>query len=91
MKIKSLFIVLIATAMLLAVTAAPVLAQYPDKPVSFVIPFPPGDLEDVLTRMIAEDFQKEYGTPAAVVNKPGGGAAHFRVRLKSLRHRLMAV
>ena len=52
-------------------------AEYPDKPVSFVVPWPPGDLEDVLTRMIAEDFQAEYGTPAAVVNKPGGGGGPF--------------
>ncbi|MGI9504094.1 MAG: tripartite tricarboxylate transporter substrate-binding protein, partial [Geminicoccaceae bacterium] len=38
---------------------------------------PPGDLEDVLTRMIAEDFQEEYGVAAAVVNKPGGGGGPF--------------
>ena len=34
-------------------------------------------LEDVLTRMIAEDFQEEYGVAAAVVNKPGGGGGPF--------------
>lgn len=52
-------------------------ADYPTKPVSFVVPFPPGDLEDVLTRMIAEDFQAEHGVAAAVVNKPGGGGGPF--------------
>lgn len=52
-------------------------ADYPDKPVSFVVPFPPGDLEDVLTRLIADDFQSAYGQPAAVVNKPGGGGGPF--------------
>ncbi len=57
--------------------ASPVLAEYPEKPVSFIVPWPPGDLEDVLTRMIAEDFQKEYGVAAAVVNKPGGGGGPF--------------
>ena len=36
------------------------------------MPWPPGDAEDVLTRMIADDFQAKYGVPAAVVNKPGG-------------------
>jgi len=45
--------------------------------VSFIVPWPPGDLEDVLTRMIAEDFQAEYGVSAAVVNKPGGGGGPF--------------
>lgn len=57
--------------------AAPALAEYPDRPVSFVVPFPPGDLEDVLTRIIADEFQDEYGVPAAVVNKPGGGGGPF--------------
>jgi len=52
-------------------------ADYPEKPVSFVVPWPPGDLEDILTRMIADEFQPEYGLPAAVVNKPGGGGGPF--------------
>ena len=52
-------------------------AEYPERPVEFVVPWPPGDLEDVLTRMIAEDFQEAYGVPAAVVNKPGGGGGPF--------------
>ena len=45
-----------------AVFAAPAFAEYPEKPVSFVVPWPPGDLEDVITRIIAEDFQETYGT-----------------------------
>ncbi|MDA4848323.1 tripartite tricarboxylate transporter substrate binding protein [Hoeflea poritis] len=55
----------------LGMTAAT--AEYPEKPVSFVVPFPPGDLEDVITRMIAEDFQAKYGVAAAVINKPSDG------------------
>lgn len=53
------------------------LAEYPEKPVEFVVPFPPGDLEDLLTRIIADEFQDTYGVPAAVVNKPGGGGGPF--------------
>lgn len=52
-------------------------ADYPEKPVSFVVPWPPGDLEDVLTRMMADEFQSTYGVAAAVVNKPGGGGGPF--------------
>lgn len=67
------------TAMALAMSsiAGAAQAEYPEKPVEFVVPWPPGDLEDVLTRMIAEDFQNAYGVPAAVVNKPGGGGGPF--------------
>jgi tripartite-type tricarboxylate transporter receptor subunit TctC len=59
------------------IAAGGAVAEYPEKPVEFVVPWPPGDLEDILTRMIAEDFQAEYGVPTAVVNKPGGGGGPF--------------
>ena len=57
----------------LGIATAPVQAAYPERPVQFVIPWPPGDLEDVLTRLIAKQFSKDYGVPAAVVNRAGGG------------------
>lgn len=57
--------------------AQPAAADYPEKPVSFIVPWPPGGEEDLLTRMIADEFQAMYGTPAAVVNKPGGGGGPF--------------
>ncbi len=74
---KPILMALAATISLGAFVTAPAFAEYPEKPVQFIVPFPPGDLEDVLTRMIAEDFQAKYGSPAAVVNKPGGGGGPF--------------
>lgn len=72
---KSRIALTLAAAATLMGSAA--LAEYPEGPVSFIVPWPPGDLEDVLTRMIAEDFQAAYGQPAAVVNRPGGGGGPF--------------
>ena len=66
-----------ALALTMAAMGGAAMAEYPEKPVSSIVPWPPGDLEDVLTRMIAEDFQAEYGVSAAVVNKPGGGGGPF--------------
>lgn len=75
MKIRTIAVSLLA-ASLIGVSGL-ALAEYPEKPVQFIVPWPPGDLEDVLTRMIADDFQEAYGVPAAVVNKPGGGGGPF--------------
>ncbi len=74
---KGLIVGLSATFMAAAAAFAPVQAEYPTKPVSFVVPFPPGDLEDVLTRLIADEVQKQTGVASAVVNKPGGGGGPF--------------
>jgi tripartite-type tricarboxylate transporter receptor subunit TctC len=74
---KTAAIAAVASVATLAVMSAPQAADYPNKPVSFIVPFPPGDLEDVLTRIIAEEFQTSTGMAAAVVNKPGGGGGPF--------------
>ncbi|MDP2087314.1 MAG: tripartite tricarboxylate transporter substrate binding protein [Gemmobacter sp.] len=64
-------------AAILTAVAMPALADYPNQPVSFIVPWPPGDLEDVLTRMIADQMQTDHGVAAAVVNRPGGGGGPF--------------
>ena len=69
------------TAALAATTtiagALPAFADYPTSPVQFVVPFPPGDFEDILTRMIAANMQEKTGVSVSVVNKPGGGDGPF--------------
>ncbi|UWU30880.1 tripartite tricarboxylate transporter substrate binding protein (plasmid) [Rhizobium sp. WSM1274] len=48
------------------------LAEYPQRPITIVEPWPPGDVDDQLVRIIAEEFTKQTGVPAKVVNRPGG-------------------
>jgi len=74
MKNMKKIVTMIGAMSLVAGTA---FADYPERAVSFIVPFPPGDLEDTLTRMIAEDFAEAYGVSSAVVNKPGGGGGPF--------------
>lgn len=68
--------IVLATAFVAASLGAmsSAVAEYPERPVTFVVPWPPGDLEDQLTRIIADAMTKETGKPAKVVNRPGGGA-----------------
>jgi tripartite-type tricarboxylate transporter receptor subunit TctC len=48
-------------------------AAYPEKSVSFIVPFPPGGRTDLTARLITQHLPKHLGQPAVVVNKPGAG------------------
>ena len=62
----------------------PARADYPTGPVQFIVPWPPGDFEDILTRMIAKNMQEATGVSASVVNRPGGGDGPFPGALEVL-------
>lgn len=49
--------------------------SYPEKPIRFVVPFPPGGSTDVLARRIAASFQASMGQPVVVENRAGAGGA----------------
>ncbi len=62
------------TALLLAATAGTALAQaWPAKPVRFVVPYPPGGSNDVLTRITAQAMAPGLGQQILIDNRSGAG------------------
>ena len=48
-------------------------AQYPNKPIKWIVPYPPAGTTDVLARIVAQWLTENIGQPVVVENKPGGG------------------
>lgn len=50
-------------------------ADYPDRSIRLIVPFPPGGVADTVARPIAEGLSKDLGVSVIVENKGGAGGA----------------
>ncbi len=50
-------------------------AGWPDRPVRFIIPFPPGGAADLVGRMLANHLAAAFGRPFVVENRGGAGSS----------------
>ena len=66
-----------AVLWLLAFFASAAFAQepYPSKPITMIVPFPPGGVADIVGRPLAAQMEKTLKQPVVVVNRTGAGGA----------------
>ena len=46
---------------------------WPSRPITMIVPFPPGGLADLVARPVAEAMARDLGQPVVIENKPGAG------------------
>ena len=49
--------------------------DYPTKPITMVVPFPPGGVAEIVGRPLASVMQKSLKQPIVLINRPGAGGA----------------
>lgn len=65
-------------------SAAPVLAEYPEKPVTIIVGFGAGGGVDTISRAASSALSETLGQPVAIKNQPGAGGALATTALKSM-------
>src|SRR6266446_2934599 len=60
---------------LLALSTAGAAQDYPSKPITMVVPFPPGGVAEIVGRPLAAIMEKSLKQPIVLINRPGAGGA----------------
>lgn len=66
-------LVLAALAAAAPVLTSPALAAWPERPVTVIVPYPPGGNNDILARLLGPVVERELGQPLVIDNRGGGG------------------
>ena len=65
--------VLLASLLMSAASWCAAQGTWPAKPITMIVPFPPGGLADLVARPVAEAMSRELGQTVVIENKAGAG------------------
>ncbi len=72
-SLRRAFVRASAALCLVVVTAAPCAAQYPERPIRLILPFPAGGAVDHVARLVTARMAEDLGRPFVIENKAGAG------------------
>src|SRR5436190_20956371 len=77
---------MLAGLALIGMSAAPSWAQeqaqdYPNRQVTFIVPFAPGGGTDILGRLIGQRLSERFARPFVIENRPGAGTVTAAVQV----------
>lgn len=60
-------------ALLAGLSMAAAQAEWPDRPIKLIVPYPAGGLTDIVTRVLSDEVGRNLGATVVVENKAGAG------------------
>jgi tripartite-type tricarboxylate transporter receptor subunit TctC len=63
----------VGATLLVLGAAAPSSAAWPERPVRWVVPYPPGGATDIVARIVGAKLSITFGQPVVIDNRPGAG------------------
>ena len=74
-----------AIALAALIPAQSALAEYPEQPINYIIPFGPGGESDITARHQQPFFKEKFGQDVVISYKPGGGGAVGWAQLNGMK------
>ena len=73
MRISSKLLLFLTIVLAMSFLPQQTLAEYPDRPISFIVPFGAGGGFDQMVRVLVPLIEREFNVPIAIKNNPGAG------------------
>ena len=81
MKLFGTLVAVLTLSAMPVLQPEPVHADYPDKPITFIVPFGAGSSFDALARKLGERWERELKVPVTVQPLPGSGGRRGGIRI----------